>query len=336
MLTKTNKPEISPSVSLDKRPTDLLERPVKFSFIVPIVERYDDLEELYTKFSEEVGKVTSAYEFIFVVDGGYERLIETLKQLKEKHANIKIIKFSRSFGESVALSAGFEKAQGKWMITLPAYFQIEPYGITQVIEALEQGYDLVTTRRFPRFDSFINRMHTKVFHWLVETLIGFDFNDFGCGVRGMNREVTENIHLYGDMFRFIPALASKQGFRVKEVAVAQNKKDTKIKVYNPWVYFKRLLDILTLFFLIKFTRKPLRFFGLIGSVLSGVGFLLSAYLTVQRLLGLTAIADRPVLLLGVLLMVLGIQSISIGLLGEIIIFTHAGEVKEYKVDEFIE
>jgi hypothetical protein len=151
----------------------------------------------------------------------------------------------------------------------------------------------------------------------------------------MKRKVFEEIDLYGDLHRFIPILAAKYGFKTKEIKARQRKEDVAMRIVGPGIFVRRLLDMLTVFFITKFTMKPLRFFGLIGTALFGVGGIINGYLALYRLLGFGGIADRPLLLLGVILMVLGVQTLSIGLLGEIIIFTHARKIKEYNIEEYL-
>jgi hypothetical protein len=175
-----------------------------------------------------------------------------------------------------------------------------------------------------------------VFHWLTARLTGAVFHDLTCGLRGMTREVAESLTLYGDLHRFIPVLAKRQGFRIAEVAVGQHPLDHGMRLRAPGVYLRRMLDILIVLFLAKFTKKPLRFFGLIGMLLFVGGSAVTLYLGLYRLLGFGGIAERPLLLLGVLLMVLGVQLLSIGLIGEIVIFTHARQLKDYKVQEILD
>ncbi len=171
---------------------------------------------------------------------------------------------------------------------------------------------------------------------MIHLLTGVKYHDISCGLRLMKREVAQKIHLYGDLHRFLPLLAYERGFKVTEIQVKQSRHDAKRRVFRPGVYLRRLLDILTLFFLFKFTKKPLRFFGLVGSALSVAGAAIMGYLGLYRLLGFGAIAGRPLVILGVLLMVLGVQLFSIGLLGEIIIFTHARKVKDYSIGKILE
>jgi glycosyltransferase involved in cell wall biosynthesis len=309
---------------------------LEISIIVPIVERYDDLHKLYTEFSKAFDQLKRPYEFIFVVDGGFEKAFEELKKIKKDHPNIKIVKLNKSFGESVAISIAVEKCRGDIVFTLAPYFQVEPDTVREIWDKLNSGYDLVITRRYPRVDAKINQLQSAVFHWIIGKITSVYFHDMSCGLKGMRKQVLNEINLYGDLHRFIPVLANKQGFKIAEIKAKQRKEDTVIRLVKPGAYTRRLLDILTVFFITKFTMKPLRFFGLIGSGLVGIGGVITAYLGLYRLLGYGGISDRPLLLLGIMLMVLGIQTLSIGLIGEIIIFTHARDIKEYNVEAFLD
>jgi glycosyltransferase involved in cell wall biosynthesis len=320
--------QVQAEVTCDGRP--------ELSVVIAISERHDDLRELFLRYSREVSSTGLAHEFIFVVDGPDPRALEALKALKKDYPAIKAIALSRWFGEATALSAGFEKAGGKIILTLPAYLQVMPHEIHQVLAKLvENDQDIVVGWRHPRIDSWFNRVQSRLFHGLVRMLTGTRFHDVSCGLRVMKRQVAEEIPLYGDLHRFFPVLADQRGFRIAEIPVRQSLNDAQRRVYRPGVYLRRLLDILTLYFLYKFTRKPLRFFGLLGSAIFGAGAILTAYLAVDRLLGVP-LANRPLLILGVLWMVFGVQLFSIGLLGEIIIFTHAREVKDYQIREMLD
>ncbi len=308
---------------------------IDISVIVPVVERFDNLHQLYSEFSSAFDKLDKFHEFIFVVDGGFFEAFEDLKKLKAEYPSIKIIKLAKNYGESVALSIGAEKAQGNFIFTLSSYFQAEPESIKTIWSELNNGYDLILTRRYPRIDSRFNRLQSSVFHWLISKMTSIHFHDISCGLKGMKRKVFEEIDLYGDLHRFIPILAHRYGFKIKEIEARQRKEDTAIRLVRSGTYVRRLLDILTVFFVIKFTMKPLRFFGLIGTALFGVGGFISGYLALYKILGFGGIADRPLLLLGVILMVLGIQTLSIGLIGEIIIFIHARRLKEYHIEEYL-
>jgi glycosyltransferase involved in cell wall biosynthesis len=335
-LTKPEKNNELASAGSPDSITAKVDEKIYLSVVVPISERHDDMKKFFLYYSKELKKIKRDIEFIFIVNDGFERAVNDLKELRNDNREIKIIKLNGNFGEATALSVGFRKARGAYIITLHPYFQVEAEGISNVIRELENGKDLVITRRYPRIDSVLNRVQTFTFHWLIEKLTGMSFRDISCGLRGMKRRVARELNLYGDLHRFIPILAQMQGFRIAEIDVKQNKEESRIRIYRPGVYLRRLLDICTVFFLFKFTKKPLRFFGLIGFSFFTFGFFINLYLSIQRLMGLTGLANRPLLFFGVLIMVLGIQIASIGLLGEIIIFTHARESKDYQIEEILD
>ena len=307
------------------------------SVVVPVVERIGDLAQIYREFSAELSRLGRSAEFIFVVE---ERLrgevLPVLRQLQEgEEREILIVLLGGRFGESAALTLGLDRARGEIIVTLASYFQVEPNGLGAAFAELEKGVDLVGGRRFPRIDSAFNRAQSRLFHWFVSRLTSTDFHDVSCGFKVMRRRVARELNLYGGLHRFIPVLALSHGFTVREIPVAQRVEDRGTRYYGTGVYLGRLLDILTIFFLMKFTRMPLRFFGLLGSFLFAGGFPTAATAAVEKVFFQTGISDRAALLLGVLLMVLGVQTLSLGLIGEIIIFTHARNVREYKVAEVI-
>jgi glycosyltransferase involved in cell wall biosynthesis len=308
---------------------------VAVSIVVPVTERCDDLAEIYRSHAAVLRQAGLAFEFIFVIDGWFESAAGGPESLAATGEPIRVLKLPRHFGEATALTVGFAQARGEVVLTLPAYFQTAPDGIRTVLSRLEEGYDLVVGRRWPRTDSWINRVQNYGFHFLTRRLTGMRFHDVSCGLKAIRKPVTREVHLYGDLHRFLPLLARQRGFRVAEVDVRQHPADRRARLRRPGLYLRRLLDILTLVFLLKFTRKPLRFFGLIGAGLFGAGFVLALVLAAERLLGATALADRPLLILAVLLMVLGVQTGSIGLLGEIIIFTHTRRMHDYPIKEML-
>lgn len=305
------------------------------SAIVPVTERLHDVESLYWAYKAGIEAVGMAYEFIYVLDGDFPEALSALQGLRQKGEPIKIIALAKWFGEAAALTIGFADAAGDIFVTLPAYPQIVPDEISRLVAGLKD-YDMVIARRFPRRDSILNVIQSKVFHFLLNTMIAVPFHDLGCGVRALKRRVAEELNIYGDQHRFLPLLAAQQGFKVLELDAAQAKEDTFKRVYSPGVYIRRMLDILTIAFIVKFTRKPLRFFGLIGSFTLALGTLGAVYLAIERLYFGGALADRPALVLAVLMMVMGFQMIAVGLIGELIIFTHAKDVKEYRVERIVE
>jgi glycosyltransferase involved in cell wall biosynthesis len=301
------------------------------SVIVPVVERADDLMAVYRAFAQELDQGQQEYEFLFVFDGRFIPPPELVARTQETN-RVRILRFAREFGETAALRLGIERSRGELIVTLPAYFQVQPEGVRLLLEAVATGADMAVANRSPRLDSWLNRMQSRVFHTIVGSVSSQRFHDMACGVRAMRRPVAEALPLYGDLHRFIPALALREGYRVEEVAVPQHPQDARIRVYRPGVYLRRLLDIAAFFFLAKFTEKPLRFFGLVGSTFLAVGAMMSLVLLIQRVEG-QAIANRPALLLAVLLMALGVQLIGLGLVGEIIVHLRAPHRRAYRVRE---
>ncbi len=307
------------------------------SVVIPVVERHGDLELLFAELSSEIEAAGRTAEYIFVVDYREREVIPTLRELQARtERELTLVLLGGTFGESSALTVGLERARGDVIVTAAAYFQVEPSGVRAALEGLDAGADLIVGRRHPRLDSWFNRLQSSLFHGLVNWMTGSNFRDISSGFRAMKRRVAEELNVYGGLHRFIPILAHNQGFRVEELPIPQRKEDRPTRYYGVAIYLKRVLDVLTIFFLMKFTRRPLRFFGLIGLGVSAVGGAITLYLGIYRLLDFGAIAGRPLLLLGVLLIVLGIQTLSLGLLGEIIIFTHARSIRDYQVAEVIE
>lgn len=306
----------------------------RLSVVIPVLSRVDDLEELFAGYDRGLHQLGMPYEILFVVDGGQAGHFETLCRMQQQGARFSIIRLSRYFGEATALSAGFAQAQGEWIMTLPAYHQVDPESLSNLLDARE-GNDVVIARRWPRAGSRFEAIRRRTFHFLLRLLSGESYNDLGCSVRLFRRQVVAEIHLYGDQHRFFPVLASRQGFAVEEIDVKQSPKDMFRGRYRMREYLHRLLDIVTIFFLVRFTKKPLRFFGMVGSFVFAVGAVVVATLVVQRLFFDVGLADRPALLLGSLMLVLGVQIFALGLVGELIIFTHAGSLKEYAIAEIV-
>jgi glycosyltransferase involved in cell wall biosynthesis len=304
------------------------------SVIVPVSERADDVVNLYREYRGRVERLSTEFEFIYVLDGPFPDLADTLRKLRMDDEPIVIVQLAKWFGESTAITAGLDLAKGDVVLTLPAYYQVESSVIPSLIDALTES-DVAVAARNRSNDSLFRRVQGWVFNRLVSWLTSQRFRDLGCGARALRRVVISDLNLYGDQHRFLPILVSQLGYRVVEVDAQQDMRDVGTRIYGPGVYIRRLLDILTVFFIAKFTKKPLRFFGLIGSVIAGFGSLVVLVLVIQRLLGDVGLAERPALILGSLLVVLGIQLFAIGLIGELIIFTHARQMKEYQVEETI-
>jgi glycosyltransferase involved in cell wall biosynthesis len=313
----------------------LLDPRVQLSVIVPLGIRHSEVAPLYCEYRDAVVQTGLRAEFIFVLDGRFPDVEKALQSCAGGAVPITIVTLSRLFGEATALMAGFAHASGELILTLPAYHQIVGSEIKKLIDALNST-DLAIGVREPRAEAWHERIRRRAFHRIVGSVTGMRLRDLGCGARAMRRQVLEEVSLYGDQHRFLPVLAHRQGFRVTEVEVAQSKQDRFDGVYQAREYIHRILDIVTVFFLVRFTKKPLRFFGMVGVAIFSIGSLLTLWLVGERLFFGHALSDRPALLLTSLMIVLGLQLFALGLLGELIIFTHARSIKDYQVEKVIQ
>ncbi len=307
---------------------------VALSVIIPVGGRFSDPAELYAAYRAGLDALGRSYEVIFVLDGPRESFAAGLKRLAADGNRMTVVSLTRSFGEATALMAGFEQATGKAILTLPAYHQIESSDIHKLVEALDHC-DVAMARRWPRAGGSFERLRRGAFHGLLAWVTGLRFSDLGCGARAFDRRVLEEIQLYGDQHRFLPVLADRKGFRVSEIDVRQSPQDRFQGFYEPRVYARGFLDIFTVFFLVRFTKKPLRFFGMIGVSLFAIGALLVAWIVIERLFYGQELTQRPALLLSTLLVVLGLQLFALGLIGELIIFTHAKQIRDYQIDSVL-
>jgi glycosyltransferase involved in cell wall biosynthesis len=305
------------------------------SVIVPVGKRHADPEELYREYQEGLDATCRSYEFIFVLDGPRNDFAAGLRRLLNDGHRITVVGLTRQFGEATALMAGFDHASGEVIVTLPAYQQIEGAEVAKLVAALDDC-DLAMARRWPRAGGAFERLRRGVFHGLLGSVTGLKFGDLGCGARAFHRRVLEEIQLYGDQHRFLAVLADRQGFRVREIDVRQSPGDRFNGTYEPRAYTRGFLDIFTVFFLVRFTKKPLRFFGMVGVTIFVVGAVLLTWLVFERLFIGGSLTERPALLLSSLLVVLGLQLFALGLLGELIIFTHARAIKDYQVERVIQ
>ncbi len=311
--------------------------PVDVSILVPVVERHDDLRELHRAVAPEAEKVghgsdgRPGVEFLFLVSAEFD---EAFRQALELHEGdperVRVLRFAQPVSEATALATGFDRARGETLFTLPAYFDADPAGLSALAAKIESGADMVVAARTARRDGPVKRAHTATFSRLASWASGTRFRDVASGTRALRREITGELPLYGDFHRFLPLLAERAGFDVREVDVPQDPRAHAPRIYRARTYLWRSLDLLSLFFLSHFTRRPLRLFGAVGTLFGLLGVLILAVVSVQRFLG-EPLADRPILILGTLLLGLGVQAFTIGLLGELMLFFQARDVRDYRI-----
>lgn len=309
-------------------------RDVEISVIVPVGTRHSAAPTLYAEYKAGLDALAQPYEVIFVLDGPRDFFADGLRELLANGEQFTVVGLTREFGEATALMAGFEHSSGRTIVTLPAYHQVEAADIPKLVRAVE-SCDVAISRRWPRVGGPFERLRRAFFHGLLAWVTRLQFRDLGCGARAFDRRVLEEIQLYGDQHRFLAVLADRQGFKVREVDVRQSPKDRYDGRYGVREYARGLLDIFTIFFLVRFTKRPLRFFGMMGVGTFVIGALLVTWIVVQRLIFGQPLAERPALLLSSLLVVLGLQLFALGLLGELVIFTHARSIKDYQVERVI-
>jgi hypothetical protein len=307
---------------------------IEISAIVPVGRRTDDVSALIEEYGQVLWESKKCFELIAVIDGPHGSLQDDLFRLSRSRPWLLVVELTRESGESAALTAGFGLAHGEKCLTRPGYRQVAPGELHKLIERGSE-VDMAVAVRWPRSGSLLARTRRASFHGLLKLLTGQKYRDLACWMRLFKREIADEIPLYSDRHHFYPVLAKSRGFSVAEVEVTQGSGDVFPGPHSIRQYLHRLLDILTLFFLVRFTKKPLRFFGTVGFLVGALGVVFLSVLVVQRLAFGIGLADRPALLLSSLMVVLGVQIFALGLIGELIIFTHAAELKEYAIRRII-
>lgn len=290
------------------------------SVIIPCYNEEQALQELYSRLCAVLEPITAQFELLFVDDGSSDRSFDIMKQLHEQDRRVKIIHFRKNFGKAQALSQGFKDCRGEKIITIDADLQDFPEEIPKLLAWLGEGFDLVSGWKRKREDSIVKRLTSRIFNFFTALFTGVKIHDFNCGLKAYRRVVTEELDLYGELYRFIPAVAAWKGFRVGEVIVQHGPRQYGKSKFGIERFFRGFFDLLTIVMLTKYTQRPLHFFGGLGMLLSTAGFAIDAYLAILWFRG-TYLSNRPLLLLGTLLIILGIQFMFFGLLGELIVFS---------------
>ena len=301
------------------------------SAVVPVDLDLDDVATAYRSYREALRPLGKPVEFIYVLDGPMPKARSALRALRDAGEPIEILSFASPFGMAAALTVGFRHAAGDVVFTLTPYPEVVASGLPLLLRELETA-DLVVARRVP--EDANRRPKARKFDSAVNALFGTAMQDIRCPVRAMRAEVAKELVIYGNQHRFLPLLAQAQGFAVKELDLPARHPPQHGNRLLP-VDLSLLLDVVTIYFLLRFVRKPFRFFGGFGFAVLAVGGLFTAYLAFERLVLDVPLADRPALVLSTLMVVLGIQIISVGLIGEIVAFTYAKEVRDYRVDRIV-
>lgn len=304
----------------------------KVTILVPLFNEEESLHPLYKSIKETLNKISCDHEILFVDDGSNDRSLNILRELAGKDNRVKFLSFRKNYGKSAALHVGFNAATGNAVITMDADLQDDPEEIPNLLAKLEEGYDLVSGWKKKRFDPFIKRHSSKFFNYVTRVLTGIKIHDFNCGLKAYRKDVVKNVDVYGELHRYIPVLASHQGFRVTEIPVKHHPRRYGKTKFGISRFFKGFVDLITVLFNTRYITRPMHLFGFLGAASFFVGFLVNAYLTYEKLFLDKAIGNRPMLFLGMLLIIVGAQFFSVGLLGEIMVHNFRSD-REYSIKE---
>ena len=311
---------------------------MKISFVIPVYNEEKSLKQLYEEIIKFIPKkFDNNYEIIFVDDGSTDSSFEILSEIAREDNNVKIIKFRKNFGKAAALQIGFDNAKGDYIITMDSDLQDNPKEIPRFIAKLEEGFDLVTGWKKKRYDPVSKTLPSKLFNFVTSKTFKLKLHDYNCGFKAYKKDLINELDIYGEMHRYIPALAHAKGFKITEIEVEHRKREYGKSKYGFERYLRGFLDLLTVKLVTQYIRTPLYLFGGIGTILSGIGFIIGLWLSILKIFFHHPLYNRPLLFLSILLITLGIQFFSIGLLGELIINRNRKLTKEksYSIEKKI-
>ncbi|HXG67633.1 MAG TPA: glycosyltransferase family 2 protein [Blastocatellia bacterium] len=298
---------------------------VNLSVVIPLMNERPALADLYRRLKIILAEIADRYEIIFVDDGSTDGSIEMIKEIHSLDRTVRYIRFRRNFGKSAALAAGFDAARYDIIATMDADLQDLPEELPLLIQKLEDGLDLVSGWRHTRHDKLSRRVGSKIYNTVTSLLTGVRLHDINCGFKCYRREVLDEVQVYGERHRYIPVLASYRGFRLGEVKIDHAPRAHGRSRYGFGRIFGGIFSLLTVILLTRYTNKPLHFFGYLGLLLAGVGLAIDGYLFIMRVFYKQWLSDRPLLILGTLLIIVGVQLVLFGLLAEMIAFSYRRE-----------
>jgi glycosyltransferase involved in cell wall biosynthesis len=310
------------------------EQEVYLSIVIPLINEEESLNELFQSIKAAIDPLKKPYEVIFVDDGSVDTSFEILKDLHKRNKNVKVLRFRRNYGKAAALSIGFRETVGKYVVTMDADLQDDPNEIPEMVKLLQEKYDLVSGWKKTRHDPITKTFPSRFFNFVVAKSTGIPIHDFNCGLKAYRSEVVKEIQVYGELHRYIPVLAHWSGYRVGEKAVVHHARKFGTTKYGVSRLLKGYLDLITVLYTTRYIKRPLHFFGLWGTLSFLIGVFIDGYLSVEWLLGKTSLSNRPLFMVGFLFMIIGIQFVSIGLIGEMITKGQSDE-KSYSIREIL-
>ncbi len=288
------------------------------SIVIPLLNEEETIPELYKEVRTVLNSIDKKSEIVIIDDGSTDNSLNLLTDLQEKDADLVVVSFRRNFGQTAAMSAGFDHARGDVIVTMDADLQNDPRDIPKLLEKIDEGYDVVTGWRHDRKDAFINRkLPSMIANKIISWTTGVALHDYGCTLKAFRNEVVKSIRLYGEMHRFIPAIASGMGISFTEVKVNHRARRFGTSKYGISRTIRVILDLLTVKFLLSYSTRPIQVFGLLGFIFGGLGFFIALVMTFQRQFFGVPLSDRPLLFLAILLILIGFQFVTMGLLAEL-------------------
>lgn len=300
------------------------------SIVVPFFDEEGTLEELHAKLTDVLGRLGKTYEILFIDDGSRDGGPAIVDRLAGRDPRVGVVHFRRNFGKAAALDAGFRRARGSIVFTMDADLQDDPEEIPNFLAKLDEGYDLVSGWKKKRFDPLGKTLPSKLFNFTVSLVSGLKLNDFNCGFKAYRHEAIEDLDLYGELHRYVPVLVFWRGYRVTQIAVQHHARKSGVSKYGVERMIKGFFDLMTVLLITRYRARPLHLFGGVGILFTVAGFGLLLYLSIGWFMG-SSLGNRPILFLGLLLMMVGVQFISTGLLGEMIGNTRGGGSAHYVV-----
>jgi len=296
---------------------------MKVSIVVPLLNEEENIKLLDGEIKNAFNKLKYIREVVYIDDGSTDNSLKILRELQESDENLVVVSLRKNFGQTAAMSAGFDHASGDIIVAMDADLQNDPADIPVLLEKIEEGFDVVTGWRFDRKDPFLSRkLPSKIANKIISWATGVKLNDYGCTLKAFRREVIKTIHLYGEMHRFIPAIASGMGVSITEVKVNHRPRRFGSSKYGISRTIRVVLDLITVKFLLSYSTRPIHVFGTLGILSGGAGFLIAAIMTFQRQLYGMGMSDRPLIFLAILLMFVGVQFITMGLIAEMLSRTY--------------
>jgi glycosyltransferase involved in cell wall biosynthesis len=310
---------------------------VEISVLVPVLNEADTVRELASQVADVLDRLGRTFEIVFVDDGSSDGTPKRVREAHDRDPRVKLVRLRRNFGKAAALCAGFDHCTGQIVITMDGDLQDDPEEIPRFLAKLEdEELDLVSGWKRRRQDPASKRLPSRLFNWVTRQLAQVDLHDFNCGFKAYRREVLAEIAVYGELHRYIPVLASRRGFSVGEIQVTHHPRLHGHSKYGWDRFYKGLLDLITVLFITRYTRRPLHLFGALGLLFLSVGVCVDSWLAYLWVFHNEDLSDRPLLLFGILLILLGIQVLTTGLIGEMITFKNFRRRDSYSIKEWLE